>query len=493
MFFHKKILFRLLDIEPVQRQSLISLFWQITFTGVGFLSTMYFAHSVGASVLGAYYLFMSYYGFFNLFVDGGLGNAAVKRISEGREQNEYFSAYFVLRFTFGMIVVLFLLVFKDLFVDIGDSGLLTWLMLALIASIFCGAISSGNMGKGRMGMYSTSAALGNISRILFQVVAVYLGYNAAGLAGGLVFGMLVGAIIEFHYFDMNLQHFDRNHIRSLFTFSFWIFLTSSGSLVFSQADTLMIGYFMESSDVGIYRVALQFTTIATFATFALRSTLYPKVSRWNKEGNSLLVEMSLSKALSYSFLLAIPVLVGGILLGDKLLYFFYGSEFSKGYSVLVVMLCVQLMNVFQFLFTMYLNAHDIPAESFKGTAIAVVLNIVLNILFIPIMGIVGAAIATLLSISINVLFAQRTLSKRMVIKIESYSLLNILKAAITMGIFIFSFRIFIPLNVYLILLDVFIGCLLYTILVLKLDQNIYVEVREIVQNLGLGFVWPKWL
>ncbi len=443
--------------------------------------------------MGAYYLFMAYYGFFNLFVDGGLGNAAVKRISEGKEQNEYFSAYFALRFTFGIIVVIFLFILKNYFVDIRDSGLFIWLILSLISSIFCGALSSGNMGKGRMGMYSTSAALGNISRIFFQVIAVYLGYNAAGLAGGMVFGMLVAAIIEYHFFDMNLQHFSLTHIKSLFVFSFWIFLTSSGSLVFSQADTLMIGYFMESSDVGIYRVAVQFTTIATFATFALRSTLYPNVSRWAKEGDSFLVETSLSKALNYSFLLAIPVLVGGVLLGDKLLYFFYGSEFSKGYSVLVVMLCVQIMNVFQFLFTMYLNAHDSPAESFKATAIAVVLNIILNMLFIPIMGIVGAAIATLLSIAINVLFVKRNLSKRMVIKLEKYSLLNILKAAIIMGIFVSGFRMLIPLNVYLIMLDVFIGLSIYLILVLKFDRKIYVEVQEIIQNLGIGFMWPKWL
>ena len=51
------IFFNILKIDPIQRQSIISLFWQIAFTGIGFLSTMYFAHAVGAAILGAYFIF----------------------------------------------------------------------------------------------------------------------------------------------------------------------------------------------------------------------------------------------------------------------------------------------------------------------------------------------------------------------------------------------------------------------------------------------------
>jgi len=88
--------------------------------------------------------------------------------------------------------------------------------------------------------------------------------------------------------------------------------------------------------VGVYRIALQFTTISTLITYALRMTLWPQVSRWGKKGQLGHVEESLARALSYSLLLAVPAFVGGALLGDKLLYFFYGTEFASGYSVLVV-------------------------------------------------------------------------------------------------------------------------------------------------------------
>ena len=58
---------------------------------------MYFAHAVGESVLGAYILFVAHLSIFSLVGDVGLGGAVVKRISEGREKNEFFSAFVALR------------------------------------------------------------------------------------------------------------------------------------------------------------------------------------------------------------------------------------------------------------------------------------------------------------------------------------------------------------------------------------------------------------
>ncbi|MCG7847874.1 MAG: flippase, partial [ANME-2 cluster archaeon] len=74
---------RIMSIEPIRRQSIASLIWQIALTFIGFLSAMYFARAVGAGVLGAYFLFMAYFGIIGLMTDGGFGGAAVKRISEG--------------------------------------------------------------------------------------------------------------------------------------------------------------------------------------------------------------------------------------------------------------------------------------------------------------------------------------------------------------------------------------------------------------------------
>ena len=77
----------------------MSLIWQIAFTFIGFLSTMYFARAVGAEVLGAYFLFVAYFSIIGLMTEGGFGGAATKRISEGEEPEGPGKHYFIRRFT----------------------------------------------------------------------------------------------------------------------------------------------------------------------------------------------------------------------------------------------------------------------------------------------------------------------------------------------------------------------------------------------------------
>lgn len=473
-------------IGDVQRQSIVSLVWQIAYTAIGFLSTMYFAHAVGADVLGAYFLFLAYFGIFSLVADGGLGGAAVKRISEGEEPDAYFSTFFVLRSLLVTATVLLLIVFRNYFVDLNMSGVLIWLLLALTVSIFHGAIAYGVAGSGKMGIFTTCVFIDNVSRVIVQVAATILGYGVAGLAGGVVAGLLISALVEVRFFNLHFVRFGWRHLRSLTSFSFWLFLTSSGYLVFTYADTVMIGYFMENADVGVYRVVLQLTLAATFTTHAMLQTLWPKVSRWGKTKETGLIEKSLTRAITYSLVLAVPVLAGGILLGDRLLYFFYGAQFERGYTALVLLLFVQVVNVFQYFFTTYLNALDRQKDAFWVTAIAASANIVMNAILIPMAGIAGAAIATLATMVLNAVLAGTALSGLIKIRVESSSLLNILAASLVMSLLILGYRMLVPLSsIWLTLVPVILGAVVFIGLVMRLDGRIRNEVREIAGSIYL--------
>lgn len=482
-----------MGIDEIQRQSIVSLIWQLANTAIGFLATMYFARAVGASVLGAYFLFVTYLGIFGMLSDGGIGGAAIKRISEGKEPDAYFSAFFFLRFFIVIAIVLALFVFRRYFVDLDNSGLFAWVIIALLISQFSGPVSAGIAGCGKMGIYATSEFIYRFLRTIMQVAAVFLGFSAAGLAGGYVVPIIVVTLFfELRFFNLHFVRFTREHLKSLGTFSFWLFLTSTGALLYSSSDIIMIGYFMENADVGVYQVVMQFTTIAAFTTTALRQTLWPKVSRWAKTGEYALIEEALSRAFIYSLILAVPVFAGGVLLGDRLLYFFYGAKFATGYLTLAILLTVQVVNIFQFLFTMYLSAMDRQKDAFKVTAVAASANILINLLLIPLMGITGAAIATLVTMALNAILAQRILSKFITIRIEHDSLLNILKASAVMSLFVGFYRIVMPLsNVWVTLVPIVLGGIIYGFLILKFDRKICDELKGIMTKVGIP--WPEWL
>ncbi|NLZ30712.1 MAG: flippase, partial [Methanomicrobiales archaeon] len=132
MFQPSRYLERIMGINPVQRQGLISFGSTIGLTAVGFLSTMYFAHTVGPSILGAYFLFVAYFSVFNLIGDGGFGRAAVKRISEGEDQSAYFTAFALLRVVLTVVSVGFLLILQPYLGKLTSSGMFSWLILALV-------------------------------------------------------------------------------------------------------------------------------------------------------------------------------------------------------------------------------------------------------------------------------------------------------------------------------------------------------------------------
>jgi len=479
-------------INPIQRQSLISLVSTIGLTAVGFLSTMYFAHTVGLSILGAYYLFVAYFSIFNLLGDGGFGSAAVKRISEGVDQGAYFSAFIVLRVMLMAVSVGFLFIARPYLVDITSSGVFPWLVFALVASVFTSITINGVYGSGKVGVNQIGHLIDNLVRVVVQVVAVVLGYGVAGLAGGFVAGLLAAGFFNLRFLDLAPAPFRRSHISSLFAFSFWIFLSASGYLVFSYADTILIGYFLTDTEVGIYRVALQLTPAATFVTTALHTTLYPKISYWGKQHDLVSVEGALARAFTYSLLLAVPVLAGGWILGERLLYFFYGASATAGAAALAILLPVQVVHVFMYLQTMCLNALDRPRDSFRVTAIAVTANVVLNILLIPEYGIVGASAATLATMVLNAALAHRALSRCIRVRIELRAVGHIVLAAFIMAAVVMACSFAIPLsNVFLVLGTVGLGGLVYILILLKIDQDIHDELKDLTQKLGIP--WPEGL
>lgn len=482
---------RIMGIGEVQRQSLVWLVWQIAITFIGFLSTIYFAHAVGASVLGAYFLFLAYYGIIGMVTDGGFGGAAVKRISEGKEQDEYFSAFIVLRSIFGAIVIIALIFFRNYFIDLNASGVFIWILVILFVSIFSGIVSHGIAGRGKMGIRSTCNFIGEVTRILVQVAGIFLGFEIFGLVGGFAAGLLIVTAIEWRFLDLHFVRFEWRHIKSLSTFSFWLFLTSSGAVLYSQTDTIMLGYYLSNADVGVYRVIFQFTTLATFTVTALGTSLYPKISRWGQINEIGLIEVSLSRSFSFSLLLAVPIFAGGILLGDKLLYFFYGAEFANGYFALILLLTVQVVSIFQYLFSIYLSALDRVKFTFKVTLFAAAANIVLNFILIPIIGVTGAAAATLVTILLNVFLTRNVLSKIITIRVERSSLWNILKASFVLSIMVIFYRYFVPLsNIWLTLFPVLLGGVMYGFLILKFDTKIHSELKKIATQMNLP--WPHW-
>lgn len=483
---------RIMSLSAIQRQSTLSLFFTVLITLIGFFSTMLFSHILGKDLMGVYYLFVAYYGIFNMIGDGGFGQAAVKRISEGKEQNEYLTAYACLRGLLIVVSTVILLTLSPLFIDLQEYNIVLCIILTIAAAAFGNTITMGVYGLGHVGVKNVGYGVGELARIIVQIGTVLLGYSVYGLIGGYIAGIIVSGILCIKYFTFRPAKFGFRHIKSLFAYGFWIFLISTGSLAFSYTDTIFIGYFMTNGDVGVYRTAFQFTSAAAFITAAIAPTLTPKISRWSKDNEWEKIVYPVSRGITFGLILAVPVLFGGIFLADKLLYYFYGADFAAGAAACCILFAVQIVSVFTTFLGTALSASDHAKQSFYATATAAVVNIILNCILIPILGINGAAISTLVSYSLNAVLIAYFLRRYISIRIEKRPIFHIIVSAAVMGIFVFIYTLFVPLdNVILTLIPVAVGAVIYFFLLFKIDRGIRDEIAGMVKTFGIP--WPKWL
>jgi O-antigen/teichoic acid export membrane protein len=478
-----------MKINPIQRQSLLSFGSLIAITGFGYISTFYFAHYLGPAVLGSFFLFLAYYGIFDLIGDGGFGGAAVKRISEGDAQNEYFTAFFILRIVLLCLSVITFMVISPFLTGLEKDGLLYWLIIALVAGTLASITATNLYGTAQVGIMQVSNLFNTIVKNMVQILAVFIGYGVGGLVAGFIAGMIIATVINFKFIQLSLSRCSRSHFSGLLSFSIWTFLSSGGLLIFTYADTILIGIFMTETDVGIYRAAFQLTSVASFVVIAFHTVLFPRISRWHAEKQFDRIEYSLKKAFTYSLFLATPVCAGGMLLSGKLLYFLYGAAFQPGASVLIILLFVQVANIFMYLQTMCLNAMDKPKISFYITAGSAVLNIILNILLIPLFGISGAAIASLITLILNSVFAYMMLRSTLQIHVETRSVMNLVISALIMTIFLSVYMNILPVQDFIgLVLVLILGAIIYFSAVLWIDPTIRNDLKELLDTMHLPFI-----
>jgi O-antigen/teichoic acid export membrane protein len=418
----------------VQRHGTMYLVSSLGITFIGFLATIFYAHWVGASVLGVYTIFLASYSILTLITDFGIVYAGTQRICGRTDPDTFFTASLAIRIGIYLLLCTGLILFRDRFADLNQTGLF-WVLLAVVGitvvqTTFGMAISASN----RLGLAASTTLINNIVRIVIQVIAVFLGFQVWGLVGGLVAGILVEAIIEFFYVDYHLKKFEWSHVRSLFSFSSWAFLTTTATVLFDNANILIIAYFMPVSDVGIYGVCWTFSVFALFVSTALCNTLYVKVSRWNATGETGPISASLSRSTTYALILALPMLVGGFVLGKQLLYYVYGASFAAGATALVIIIAARIFQSVYQLYSTFLMATDHVRTAFYGLGTGITVNLIASIILVPVLGMSGAAIASLLNVLVCITVGRYFLGRIIPVRIERGAVMHIVIATVIMTV-----------------------------------------------------------
>jgi O-antigen/teichoic acid export membrane protein len=174
-----------------------------------------------------------------------------------------------------------------------------------------------------------------------------------------------------------------------------------------QADRVMIGYYLDVREVGIYSVGWSLVAYLSIVLSSVNQVFAPTIADLHARGQRELLGRMFQTLTKWIFGLTVPLAAVLILFAAPLMRIF-GQDFEAGWPVLVIGAIGQLVNCGVGSSGTLLLMSGNQKTLIWIQAGSAVLTVVLNLLFIPQWGIVGASIASAVTVVVtNVAYLSR--------------------------------------------------------------------------------------
>ncbi|PSP83940.1 transporter [Halobacteriales archaeon QS_1_68_17] len=451
---------------------------------IGFVATFVFARELGSSILGTYFLIVAVLSWLEFVGRLGISSAIRKRVSEREAADEFLSAGIVLQAVVLVVLVGATLVVRPYLNDYlgAEVGWIVALMLALKLSF--SVMEAGLRGQHRV---TTAAILdlgSQLFRATFQIALVLLGFGLLGLLAGYTVAFALATVggvllVLSRYVPVRPR---TEHFYQLFEFARYSWLGTLKTRTSAWTDTVVLGFFVAPSLIGVYEVSWNIATVLALASQSISSALFPTMSESATMDQTETVRDLLEQSLVYAGFVAIPGAVGAVLLAPELLRF-YGSEFTKGGVILAILGVFAIFSSYEGQLHNGLNALDRPDLSFRANCLFIAANLTGNVVLITFFGWVGAAVATTLSMFISLAYTFSVLRNVISPTVPYRELLYQIGSAGLMGVVVVGAR---PLTsghpYYYVLVLVAIGIVVYFAGLLTLSSRIRARLVSLVKT-----------
>jgi O-antigen/teichoic acid export membrane protein len=224
-------------------------------------------------------------------------------------------------------------------------------------------------------------------------------------------------------------------------------------------DILMMGYYSTDEQLGIYRIASALAMIGGIPITALTSIFNPIIAELVAVENFTKLNSLLKTVTRWLLLLSLPILIFCLALPDVLLRIF-DPVYSASRIPLIILLCGQFFWVFCAMSMRLIPMSGRSMLTLINGIVAVVLNIICNIIFIPQYGAIGAAIATI--ITLNLWAGWRLFEIWHIMRCHPFSKGNILFFIVCVGISVLLYQFSYSWEIWLRISLAIAGCLSIT-------------------------------
>ncbi len=382
---------------------------------------IYSARVLGAAEWGIFSYAVSLIAFIAVFTDIGISPILVRETAKAREdlgaQKKILSTSLYLKIVLLALGVLAVIFVAPHFMSITSESARTVLNIVIFILVFdtirefgFSLVRAIEKMEWEAGLY----LLTNAAIVIAGFVALYLSKSVVAFTFAYALGTGLGMVATVWALRGKISGVFSNFSLKLTKYileSTWPFAVSSFmGVLMINTDILIIGWLLSAEDVGLYSAGQRIVQLLYLLPSMMNTSLLPTFSCLANSDDKRLRSM-LEMVLTFVFLAAIPIAIGGFILGKEIIAFVFGEGYIKSALSFQILMLTILIDFPAVILSSMVFAYNKQKSLMVYSAIGGISNVVFDLIFIPRFGITGSAVATLLAQFLSQIYLRRTAKK----------------------------------------------------------------------------------
>ncbi|RQG97187.1 flippase [Natrarchaeobius chitinivorans] len=237
------------------------------------------------------------------------------------------------------------------------------------------------------------------ARLLFLAGFLLAGFGIHAAAMAYLVGAILSCVLACVLLNrlVSLVGEVQLHVRELLVFSAPLVFATVLSNMLTRTDTLMLGYFRPSHEVGLYSAAFPLASGMLLVLSSFGFMYLPLASRLDADDERSEVESIYELTTKWVFIITFPLFLTFVVFPGDVLDIVFGEGYREAG------LALSILAIGFFTSAMFgrnretLSALGFTAAIMAANGLAFLVNIVLNLILIPRYGYMGAAVTSMLS------------------------------------------------------------------------------------------------
>lgn len=255
----------------------------------------------------------------------------------------------------------------------------------------------------------------------------------------------------------------------------FLFLYSAATTIYTNLDTVMLGFMVNEEEVGYYNAAVKLKNILVSVVTALGAVLMPRVTYYLNNGKQEEFNNLIQKSFEFIFVLSVPMSIYFMFESSTVINFLAGSGYEQAIPTMkIIMPSLIFIGIGSVTAWQLLIPFNKEHVTVIGAIIGGVINLIINFILIPSYGATGAAFATVIAeilVVISHYIGLKTYLKNINIRIELVKI--ICATLISLAVYLLSLNwLFVDMLLIRLIVTSIIFFASYGILLLIFKENI---------------------